>query len=70
MIIRYPDCLLKNPKVKEQFRCKERRNGYRELLEELDEEYVLNHVPNNNVDSNYYRKILNDIDKEYIEKMI
>ena len=70
MIIRYPKCLSEKLKVNERSRGKACDNCYREILEEVDEEYVSNLVLREKVDSNYYRKILNDIDKEFIEEMI
>jgi len=68
MIIRYPKSLSKDLKVTVQSRGKERGKGYREILEEVDEEYVSNLVLRKKVDS--YREILNDIDEEFIEEMI
>ncbi len=69
MIIRYPESLKDELKIKGKRRGKDSQKGYREILEELDEEYVLNLVSRKKIDSNYYRKILNDIDKQYIEEM-
>ena len=70
MIIRYPECLSKKLEVDVESRGKECDKCYREILEELDEEYVLNLISKNKIDSNYYRKIFNDIDDEFIEEMI
>jgi len=68
MIIRYPKCLSEKLKVNERSRGKACDNCYREILEEVDEEYVSNLVLRKKVDS--YREILNDIDEEFIEEMI
>lgn len=44
MIIRYPESLKDELKIKGKRRGKDSQKGYREILEELDEEYVLNLV--------------------------